>query len=462
MFRSGDNDGWHDLLNRSLRVARKSEEQSSHRFTQRRTEKMVPRAAGPGKIARRKNEAAPPRHGMTTRSRAVAARLLPPEILFLVAEALADSGANKSLLEMTLMSRSMRALLLPALLRDINMLRKGGAWTAPRLRAFLAGPADTFRHIKSLNCAVHAATDIEDDSGVPCFTDHVIQLIDKCSDTLNRIRITSSTNCAHLDAMYAIVCDSYSVTDVSLVLLDQARGFADDLVEFPPRLRKLEIDCAEHELPPEFYESLEAVDSLEEWKFNFAMSEPFRPPGPKLASKLTGFRVDSNCVAQLLDVPGMRPEKIRDMEIPFVADTPFGYTQEKAIETSQLGLLKMLSERCISLRSLEIYGLRMNALAQLDSFPANWRTVLAFNPTVQMELASYREVRSKIESSNVEKFVAHFQGFRLLHQLAEPDMLVHFNGLKGFTVSVSESLEDLMAEEEIAEEEFMLGLMGLY
>lgn len=118
---------------------------------------------------------------MTTRSRTVAARSLPSELLFLIAEILANSGARKSLLEMTLMSHGARELLLPALLRDMDLMStRGGSWNAARLCAFLASPRDCFRHIKSLTCDMHGFSS-EDDVDTAGFTVLMVQFVVKCA-----------------------------------------------------------------------------------------------------------------------------------------------------------------------------------------------------------------------------------------------------------------------------------------
>lgn len=66
--------------------------------------------------------------------------------------------------------------------------------------------------------------------------------------------------------MFYVVCGSTSITDLTLILVGEGQTFVDQLFEFPPCLRKLEIDAKDFRVPPHFYECLEAVDSLEEWK----------------------------------------------------------------------------------------------------------------------------------------------------------------------------------------------------
>lgn len=109
--------------------------------------------------------------------------------------------------------------------------------------------------------------------------------------SLDRIRIISSGGCNPVLPIYEALCDSNSITELSVVLNGDAQAFLDALVKFPPRLRAFEVIASLYKPPPRFYESLSGVDSLEQWKCSFEMSEPFDPPPANLASKLTGFRV---------------------------------------------------------------------------------------------------------------------------------------------------------------------------
>lgn len=391
---------------------------------------------------------------MTTRSRAAAARRLPPELLVLVANALAESGAHKSLLEMTLMSRGARALLLPALLRDLDTLQCGGAWTSARMRAFLQSPADSFRHIKKLVCGLHVESYAEEEDGAPSFPpDHLVDLIGRCAGTLDKFQVVSAANCSHLSSIYSAISASTSITELSFDFIGPAREFVDELavVGFPPRLRKLEIDAAGHEPASRFYECLESLDSLEEWKCNFEMSQPFRPPKEVLASKLTGFRVDSNRVSEFLELPGINPEKLTELEIPFVPSTALSTGDDafdRAIEAEQLDLLRLLSTKCTRLHTLETLGFRMHTLNQLPSLPASWTSLLFFNPIVHMQPAEYTSLRAKIEASNVERVALHFLGLRVLEQLAELEMFVCWTGMRGFKVSVSERAGGVIEDED--------------
>lgn len=102
-----------------------------------------------------------------------------------------------------------------------------------------------------------------------------------------------------------------------MILMDDGLAFTNEIVAFPPRLRKLWLKTGGFALPPNFYEHLNHVDALEELKCDFEMSEPFLPPGALLSSKLTGFRASSTFVNRFLDLPGIRLENITDLRIVF-------------------------------------------------------------------------------------------------------------------------------------------------
>lgn len=338
--------------------------------------------------------------------------------------------------------------LLPTLVRDLDL--QDGAWTVARLRAFLAGPPEVFENVKILSWGIFPSLDTEDGPGSARFTGLIADLVDKCAGSLERVEICSQINGRNLDKLYAAICRSRSVTDLAMILMDHGLAFTDKLVEFPSNLRKLWIETGGYKLPPKLYEALERIESLEELKCDFEMSEPFQPPGEKLASKLTGFRTDSKFVNKFLDLPGIRLEKITNLRVVFAPGTrsllPNGEFPHPS-EAAQLEILETISARLPSLERLETYGLRLNILTQISSIPPSWRELIASNAIVKMDSATYQAVRAKIESSSLDRFQLLFDNSYVLRVMAQPEMLEHWRGMRGFAFTVSDSW-DIVIEDD--------------
>lgn len=372
------------------------------------------------------------RGGRRTRSRKPPERL-PPELLIPVGRALAAAGNYRTLLNMVLMCRKVHALLLPELLRDLDLSLQRNRWTPQSMAAFFAGSADRYRHVKSLICGSRDVLQTDSDGGFLCYVaKHLVEIVQHALQ-LERVELYASTADEHLSEIYDSFCGSQSLLDLKIVVSAAAHPFICSIRRFPPRLRKLEIYALDCAVPSQFYESLSLMDSLEDFQCNFEMPA-LSLLSDRLASTITGFRVPSDLLKPLLDHPGVKPDHITSLDIPLTSLLEGIEEEDRVIEAKQVDMLKLLASRCTSLRELVIDYLHIRTLSWLEEIPTSWKSIVAWNPTVRTR-DDNQAIRRLVEASNLEEVRFDFDSEEELERLADAEALEAWKTLPIFRLN---------------------------